>query len=166
LDFFYPTPILTVHFNYFLHRTPKLRFPTRNCWNGTISSETFIETENSCCAPRFLLVAVCYKIVDSQIWFTLCEVVGVGFGVGHFGQVGKFCKLWVGHFTSDSSTLATTTEIKHVEYLSASFNSNLTSNSSTIINRWNCKSENTCTIHFNCPVKDIFKLLPGLWSRR
>jgi len=24
-----------------------------SCWNGTISFETFVETEISCCAPRF-----------------------------------------------------------------------------------------------------------------
>jgi len=39
---------------------------TRVFWNGTISFETFIETENSCCVPRFPLIASCYKIVDSQ----------------------------------------------------------------------------------------------------
>jgi len=29
----------------------------------------FIETENSCCAPRFLLIASCDKIIDSQTSF-------------------------------------------------------------------------------------------------
>jgi len=33
----------------FLHRTPKLGILTRACWNGRISFETFIETDNSCC---------------------------------------------------------------------------------------------------------------------
>ena len=33
--------------------------------------ETFTETENSCCAPRFLSVASHYKIVDSQTSFML-----------------------------------------------------------------------------------------------
>jgi len=37
-----------------------------SCWNGTISCETFIETEDSCCAQWFPLIASCYKIVDSQ----------------------------------------------------------------------------------------------------
>jgi len=27
-----------------------------SCWNGTISFETFVETEISCCAPRFPLI--------------------------------------------------------------------------------------------------------------
>jgi len=35
--------------------------------------ETFIETENYSCAPRFPLIASCYKFVDSQTSFTLCE---------------------------------------------------------------------------------------------
>jgi len=39
------------------------------------------------------LITICYKIVDSQTSFTLCE------------EVGKFWKLGVGHFTSDSATL-------------------------------------------------------------
>jgi len=36
--------------------------------------ETFIERENSCCVPRFPLIASCYKFVDSQTSFTLCEL--------------------------------------------------------------------------------------------
>ena len=27
-----------------------------SCWNGTISFQTFVETESSCCAPRFPLI--------------------------------------------------------------------------------------------------------------
>jgi len=38
--------------------------------------ETFIETEDSCCVPRFPLIASCYKIVDSQTLFTLRYGVG------------------------------------------------------------------------------------------
>jgi len=53
--------------------------------------------QNSCCAPRFPLIAVCYKIVGSQTSFTLCQGVGVG--------VAKFWKLGVGNFNSDSATL-------------------------------------------------------------
>jgi len=44
----------------------------------------FPETENSCCVQQFPLSASCYKIVDSQISFTLCW----GVGVGNFGKVG------------------------------------------------------------------------------
>jgi len=44
---FYPTP--KVQMNIFLHRTPKLGILTRACWNGTISFETFIETEVLLC---------------------------------------------------------------------------------------------------------------------
>jgi len=68
---FYPTP--EVQLNHFLHRTPKLGILTRACWNGTISFETFIETDNSCRVPRFPLIASCYKIVDSQTSFMLCS---------------------------------------------------------------------------------------------
>jgi len=39
-------------------------------WNGTISYETFAETENSCGVQQFPLSASCYKIVDSQTSFT------------------------------------------------------------------------------------------------
>jgi len=31
-----------------------------------------METENSCCVPRFPLIASCYKIVDFQTSFKLC----------------------------------------------------------------------------------------------
>ena len=57
-----------------------------SCWNDTVSFETFIETENSCCAPRFPLFA--------QTSFTLCQRVGVG------------------NFTSDSATLVTSRTIR------------------------------------------------------
>jgi len=52
IGFFYPTPTPEVQLNYFLHRIPKLGILTRACWKCTISFQTFIETENSCCAPR------------------------------------------------------------------------------------------------------------------
>jgi len=61
---FYATP--TVRLNHFLHCTHKFGILTRACWNDAISLETFVETENSCCVPRFPLIASCYKIVDSQ----------------------------------------------------------------------------------------------------
>ena len=54
---FYPTP--EVQLNYFLHRTSKLGILTRACWNDTISFETLIEAENSCCVPRFPLISSC-----------------------------------------------------------------------------------------------------------
>jgi len=38
-----------------------------------VSCETLIETENYCCAPRFSLIASCFKIVDSQASFTKSE---------------------------------------------------------------------------------------------
>jgi len=80
--------------------------------NGTISFETFIETMNSCCVPRFPLIASCYKIHDSQTSFTLCQgvedenfgKVGVGVSIGNFGKVGVGNR----HFTSDSATLLAT----------------------------------------------------------
>ena len=53
---FYLTP--EGQLNHFLHRTPKLGILTRACWNGTTSFETFIETENCCCVPRFPLMPV------------------------------------------------------------------------------------------------------------
>jgi len=36
-----------------------------------VSFETFVETENSCCAPRFPLIANCYKTVERQTSFPL-----------------------------------------------------------------------------------------------
>jgi len=48
-----------------------------------ISSETLIETENSCWVPRFPLIASCYKIVNSQTSFTLWK-----------GRSLKFWKGW------------------------------------------------------------------------
>jgi len=49
VGFCYLTPTPEVQLNYFLHRTPTFGIPTRDCWNFTISYETFIETEISCC---------------------------------------------------------------------------------------------------------------------
>jgi len=69
-----------------------LRIVTRDCWNGAISIETFIATENSCCAPRF-------PLTGCQV--TLCS------GVENFGNVR------VGHFPSDSATLICTRTINH-----------------------------------------------------
>ena len=66
-----------------------------SCWNGTISFETFVETEISCCAPRFPLIltfkfnSLCVKGLES-------EILGrseSGAGVGNFGnsesEIGK-----------------------------------------------------------------------------
>ena len=68
VGFIYLTPELQL--NHFLHR------PLPNSCllkNGTISFETFMETENSCCVPRFPLIASCYRIVDSQTSFTFLQ---------------------------------------------------------------------------------------------
>ena len=62
---FYPT--LKVQLNHFCHRALKLGILTCACWNGTISFETFIEVENSCCALRFPSIASCYKISYLQL---------------------------------------------------------------------------------------------------
>jgi len=64
-------PTLEVQLNHFIHLTPRLEVLTRACWNGAISLETFIETENPCCAPRIPLIASCYKMVDCQTSFML-----------------------------------------------------------------------------------------------
>jgi len=42
-----------------------------SCWIGTISYETFIETENSCCVSRLPVSVRCYKILGRQPSFTL-----------------------------------------------------------------------------------------------
>jgi len=63
------------------------------------SFETFIETENFCYAPQFLLLASCYKTVDTRTSFTLCYE----FEVGNFEKVRN--GVVVGQFTSDSATL-------------------------------------------------------------
>ena len=91
-----------------LHDTPKLGIP--------VESVQFlmklVETENSCCAPRFPLSVSCYEILGRQTSFTLCYGVGggnfekVGVGGGNFGKVG----VAVRHFTSDSTTLYTILE--------------------------------------------------------
>ena len=68
VGFIYLTPELQL--NHFLHHT----LPN-SCLlkNDTISFETFMETENSCCVPRFPLIASCYRIVDSQTSFTFLQ---------------------------------------------------------------------------------------------
>jgi len=58
---FCPTPTPEIQLDHFLHYTPNLG----------ISAETYVETENSCCAPRFPLIASCCKIFDSQTSFNL-----------------------------------------------------------------------------------------------
>ena len=57
---FGPTP--KVQLNHFLHHIPKLGIPVEMVQFIL----TLIETENSCCLPRFPLVTSCYKIVDSK----------------------------------------------------------------------------------------------------
>ena len=85
VGFFCATPTPYVQLDNFLYDTPKWGIPVEM----VVSFETFIETKNSCCVPRFRLTGNCYKIVNSQTSFTLCEKVEVG----------------VGYFTSDSATL-------------------------------------------------------------
>ena len=72
----YPTPTPEVELNYFLDRTLKVRNPNLYLLRFYNIFRNFIERESSCCAPRFPLIASCYKIVDSQTSFTLCEGVG------------------------------------------------------------------------------------------
>ena len=62
-----------------------------SCWNGTTSFENFVETEISCCAPRFPLILTAklhsLHVKESKL------------GIGNFGKVG------VGYFVSDSAAL-------------------------------------------------------------
>ena len=68
---FHPTTTRkSFQLNHFLHRTPTLRILTRAYWNFSISFETFVETETSCCVPRFALITSGYKIVGSKTSFT------------------------------------------------------------------------------------------------
>ena len=57
IGFFYPTPTSDAQLNHVLHRTTNLWIQTRAYWYGTISFETFIETDISCCVPRFPFIA-------------------------------------------------------------------------------------------------------------
>jgi len=89
-----------------------------SCWNGTISFETFVETEIYCCVPWFPLI--------STVKFHSLYVMESGIGVGNFGNVG------VGYFISDSATLTIKTKIQHFkqiawsdpERISSEFSSN------------------------------------------
>jgi len=57
---FCPTP--EVQLDHFTHHTSMFGIPVEMMqflWN-------FVETDKSCCAPRFPLITSCYKIVDSQ----------------------------------------------------------------------------------------------------
>ena len=38
-----------------------------SCWNGAISFETFVETENSCRVPQFPLIASCQKLLTAKL---------------------------------------------------------------------------------------------------
>jgi len=58
---FCPTPKL--HLNIFLHHTSKLGFLLK--WYNLFSN--FIETVNFCCAPRFLVIACCYKLLIAKL---------------------------------------------------------------------------------------------------
>ena len=100
--FFCPTPTLEVQLDQFFASHSKVG---NSCWNGTITYETFVETENSCFVPRFPMSVRCCNILNCQNSFTLCE----GVGVGNFGKIGvwHFVKLGVsvGHFICDSATV-------------------------------------------------------------
>jgi len=89
--FFCATP--EVQLNHFFTSHSQVR---NSCWNGTISFENSIETDNSLCSTT----SSCYEIVESQTSFTICWV-------GKFIKVGvrKVGKVRVEHFTSDSGTL-------------------------------------------------------------
>jgi len=52
VEFFCPTPTSDVQLDHFLPHTPNFGI----CTNGSISFETFVETEIFCCAPRFPLI--------------------------------------------------------------------------------------------------------------
>ena len=78
-----------------------------SCWNGTISFETFVGTDISCCAPRFPLIL-------QPNSFPLCW----GVGVGNFGKSGagsRKGRSWSRIFHSDSATL---TKLKFFGYFS------------------------------------------------
>jgi len=62
---FCPTPTSQVQLNHLLHHTPKLGIPVEM----VISFEAFVETEISCCAPRFsLILTVKFHSVDVKEW--------------------------------------------------------------------------------------------------
>ena len=81
VGFFCPTS--DVHLDHFLHHTPKLGI----LGEMVISFETFVETEISCCAPRFplILTAKLHSLYVKES------------GVGNFGKVGVGSrKFWKG----------------------------------------------------------------------
>jgi len=65
VGFFCPTP--KGQLDNFLHHILKLGFPVEMV-QFLIK---LVETDNSCCVPRFPLSVRCYKILDSQTSFTL-----------------------------------------------------------------------------------------------
>jgi len=71
---FCPTPDLRL--DHFLDHTSIGNF----CWNGTISFKNFVETEISCCVPRFPLILTAK--------FHSLYVKESGVEVGNFGKVG------------------------------------------------------------------------------
>jgi len=93
---FCPTPTPDVQLDYFLNHTFKLGIPVEM----VVSFETFVETEISCCAPRFHwfyqlnFIPFMLRSRESEI------LERPESGVGNFGKVG------VGYFTSDSAILA------------------------------------------------------------
>ena len=66
---FCPTPTPDVQLDHFCIKL----LNWDSCWNGTISFKTFVETEISCCAPRFPLILTdkfhlfCVKESESEI---------------------------------------------------------------------------------------------------
>jgi len=67
VGFFCLTP--KVQLDHVLHHTPLLGIPVEM---PQFLIQTFIETDHSCCVPRFSLIATCYKIVESQTSFMFC----------------------------------------------------------------------------------------------
>ena len=59
--FFYPTLTPEVQLDHFLHHTPRLGILVEMIQ----FLMKLVETENSCCVPRFPLRVNCYKILDS-----------------------------------------------------------------------------------------------------
>ena len=86
VGFFCPTPAYLVRSFFTSHSWIR-----NSCGNGTISFETFVETEISCSVPRFPLI--------STVKFHSLYVKESESGVENFGKVR------VGYFTSDSATL-------------------------------------------------------------
>ena len=107
---FCPTPTPDVQLDHFLHHNPKLGIPI---WNGTMSFETFVETDISCCAPRFPLILT-VKFHSLYVKESESEILeSPESGVGNFGKVGV--GVGVRYFTSNSAALSATLNITNIK---------------------------------------------------